>query len=158
MRFNVLATLIGITIPQIALAIAPGPLSTSGRWIVDANGQNITFAGVNWPGASEAMLPEGLQYQSIENIVDKIKTLGMNVIRLTFAIEMIDDILETGRDVSIKDSLVKALGEKNGTKVFSNIVRHNPQFGVDTTRLQVGIAQGNAYCMVNQIFGRCSTQ
>ncbi|GMF78247.1 unnamed protein product [Aspergillus oryzae] len=139
MRFNVLATLVGITIPQIALAIAPGPLSTSGRWIVDANGQNITFAGVNWPGASEAMLPEGLQYQSIDNIVDKIKTLGMNVIRLTFAIEMIDDILETGRDVSIKDSLVKALGEKNGTKVFSNIVRHNPQFGVDTTRLQVGV-------------------
>ncbi|KOC12502.1 cellulase family protein [Aspergillus flavus AF70] len=143
MRFNVLATLVGITIPQIALAIAPGPLSTSGRWIVDANGQNITFAGVNWPGASEAMLPEGLQYQSIENIVDKIKTLGMNVIRLTFAIEMIDDILETGRDVSIKDSLVKALGEKNGTKVFSNIVRHNPQFGVDTTRLQVFDAVAN---------------
>ena len=140
MYFNVLPILIGMAVPQIASAVTPGPLSTSGRWIVDATGQNVTFAGVNWPGASEAMVPEGLQYQSIANIIGKIKTLGMNVIRLTFAIEMIDDILETGRDVSIKESLVKALGEKNGTEVFSNIVQHNPQFGANTTRLEVGIA------------------
>lgn len=124
-------------IPQIALTISSSPLSTSGRWIIDSNGQNVTYAGVNWPGAADAMLPEGLQYQSISTIVGKIKSLGMNVIRLTFAIEMIDDIYETGADVRIKTSLTNALGQQNGTVVFQQIIKNNPQFGTNTTRLQV---------------------
>ncbi|KAJ5577557.1 uncharacterized protein N7459_006521 [Penicillium hispanicum] len=124
-------------IPQVALAISSSPLSTSGRWIVDSNGQNVTYAGVNWPGAADAMLPEGLQYQSISTIVGKIKSLGMNVIRLTFAIEMIDDIYETGADVPISTSLTNALGQENGTVVFRQIIKNNPQFGTNTTRLQV---------------------
>ncbi|KAE8154586.1 glycoside hydrolase superfamily [Aspergillus avenaceus] len=123
--------------PRIAGAISTGPLSTEGRWIVDSNGENVTFAGVNWPGAADAMLPEGLQYQSIEYIVSKIKSLGMNVVRLTFATEMIDDIYEKGSDTSIEDSLVNALGNDNGTAVYREIVKHNSQLGGNTTRLQV---------------------
>jgi hypothetical protein len=34
------------------------------------------------------MIPEGLQYQSIKNIVKRVKDLDMNVIRLTYAIEV----------------------------------------------------------------------
>lgn len=83
------------------------------------------------------MLPEGLQYQSIDTIVSKIKELGMNVIRLTFAIEMIDDILDNGGDVAILDSLINALGETNGTAVFGEIITNNPQFSENTTRLEV---------------------
>lgn len=122
---------------QTALSISSGPLSTSGRWIVDSNGQNVTYAGVNWPGAAETMLPEGLQYQSISTIVGKIKSLGMNVIRLTFAIELIDDIYNNGADFPIKTALTKALGEQNGTTVYQQIIKNNPQFGSKTTRLQV---------------------
>ncbi|RAL13423.1 cellulase family protein [Aspergillus homomorphus CBS 101889] len=129
--------------PLLANAISSKPLSTSGRWIVDSDGNNVTYAGVNWPGAAEAMLPEGLQYQSIEYIVSKIKSLGMNVIRLTFAIEMIDDIYEKGADVPIKTSLINALGETNGTAVYKKIVSHNPQFNEKTTRLQVYDAVAN---------------
>jgi hypothetical protein len=56
------------------------------------------------------MVPEGLQYESIQSIVSKIKSLGMNVIRLTYAIEMIDDILDDGGDVSIRTAFQRALG------------------------------------------------
>lgn len=127
-------------------ALAPGlvsslsnlPLSTSGRWILDSKGATVTYAGVNWPGAADAMLPEGLQYQSIENIVNKIKSLGMNAIRLTFAVEMIDDIYEGG-DNTMRTSLIMALGETNGIEVFEEIVRHNPQFGNESTRLDVSL-------------------
>ena len=95
------------------------------------------------------MLPEGLQYQSIEYIVGKIKDLGMNVIRLTFAIEMIDDIYETGADVLIKTSLINALGETNGTKIYDDIVSNNPQFGENTTRLEVSrISQNSLHSML----------
>ncbi|RAL61647.1 hypothetical protein DID88_002716 [Monilinia fructigena] len=52
------------------------PLTTSGRWILDSAGHNVSYAGVNWPGAADTMLPEGLQYQSISTIVSKIKSPG----------------------------------------------------------------------------------
>lgn len=114
-----------------------GPFYTSGRFIVNTNGKHVTYAGVNWPGAADTMIPEGLQYQSIESIVSKIKSLGMNVIRLTYAIEMIDDILDNGGDISIQTSFQKALGTTNGTKVFSEVLKNNPSFSSTTTRLQV---------------------
>ncbi|PWY76068.1 cellulase family protein [Aspergillus sclerotioniger CBS 115572] len=129
--------LLGLLAPTLARAITSSPLSTSGRWIVDSDGNNVTYVGANWPGAEVAMIPEGLQYQSIEYIVGKLKDLGMNVIRLTFAIEMIDDIYETGADVPIKTSLINALGDTNGTKIYEDIVGNNPQFGENTTRLEV---------------------
>lgn len=86
------------------------------------------------------MLPEGLQYQPISNIVSKISQTGFNVVRLTFAIEMVDDILDNGGDVAISDALTKALGEVNGTIVLGEILEKNPQFTASTTRVQVNSA------------------
>jgi hypothetical protein len=115
------------------------PLSTSGRWIIDSGGKIVTYAGVNWPGHMAAMIPEGLQYQSIENIVGKIKGLGMNSVRLTYATELVDTLLDRGNlgDITVRDSLTKALGENNGSEVFKKILKNNPQFSEKTTRFQV---------------------
>ncbi|KAJ5620231.1 glycoside hydrolase [Penicillium lagena] len=60
----------------------------------------------------------------------------MNVIRLAWATEMIDDIYTTGHDIDLKASFVKALGEANGTKVYHQVLAHNPHFNSATTRLQ----------------------
>jgi hypothetical protein len=113
------------------------PLVTSGRWILNSNGQNVTYAGVNWPGAADVMIPEGLQYASIASIVAGIKSLGMNAIRLTFAIEMIDDIIDGGGDVTLSTAFNKALGATNGPLVYKEVLAKNPQFSASTTRLQV---------------------
>ncbi|KAL4915034.1 glycoside hydrolase superfamily [Aspergillus aurantiobrunneus] len=113
------------------------PFSVSGRWILDSTGSPVTYAGVNWPGAGEAMIPEGLQYASVESTVSKIKSLGMNVIRLTFPIELVDDIFEHSGDTTVLDSFVNALGPDNGTAVFQQITALNPQITNTTTRLQV---------------------
>lgn len=138
LSLRLIGTLLCAVVPQVVQSISPKPLSASGRWIVDSDGNNVTYAGVNWPGAADTMLPEGLQYTSIEDIVSKIKDLEMNSICLTFAMEMVGDIFENGADVLIKSSLINALGEKNGSPVFQQIIHHNPQFGINTTRLQVG--------------------
>lgn len=115
-----------------------GPFVTAGRWIHDASGNNLTYAGTNWPGHNDVMIPEGLQYQSIETIVQKVKSLGMNTIRLTFAIEMIDDIYANGGvDVTIQKAFVQALGQANGTRVLNQVLTKNPRFSASTTRLQV---------------------
>lgn len=114
-----------------------GPLVTSGRYIRDSQGNNVTYAGVNWPGAADVMIPEGLQYASISSIVSGIKSLGMNAIRLTFAIEMIDDIYDNGGDKTILAAFQKALGTTNGQKVYNQVIAKNPSFNSSTTRLQV---------------------
>jgi hypothetical protein len=118
-------------------SLQPLPFSSSDRWIVDANKNHVPYVGVNWPGAADTMLPEGLQYLSIESIVGVVSQTGFNSVRLTFAIEMVDDILDNGGDVSLSDTLVNALGQTNGTIILQQILTNNPQFTACTTRLQV---------------------
>ena len=63
----------------------------------------------------------------------------MNVVRLTFAIEMVDQIVDNGgNDIPIQTAFVNALGQENGTAVYNKVVKSNPSFGPSTTRLQVG--------------------
>ncbi|KAI0875573.1 glycoside hydrolase superfamily [Hypoxylon argillaceum] len=115
-----------------------GPLVTSGRWITDASGTKLTYVGANWPGSLETMIPEGLQYQSVETIVSKIKSLGMNAVRLTYAIEMIDQYYDNGeQDITIQTAFIDALGQEDGTTIYNKVVANNPSFGNGTTRLQV---------------------
>ncbi|KAI7777852.1 beta-galactanase [Diaporthe eres] len=114
------------------------PFTASGRDILDASGNVVTFAGANWPGAADVMIPEGLQYQSVSYIVSKLKEIGMNAVRLTYAIEMIDQIYDNGGvDIPLSQALTQALGEANGTAVFNQILAANPDFSTNITRLGV---------------------
>ncbi|CAG8977272.1 hypothetical protein HYALB_00010892 [Hymenoscyphus albidus] len=122
---------------SVLVAAYGGPLVTNGRWIENDKGENVTFAGINWPGAGETMTPEGLQYKSIEAIVSDIKSLGMNAIRLTFATEMIDQHFDKGKDTPLLESFQAALGPDNGQAVFDKVLANNPTFTPETTRLQV---------------------
>ncbi|GAB1312630.1 Putative beta--galactanase [Madurella fahalii] len=136
--FWTLTSWLTITVNICTAAWPNGPFTTSGRWITDASGANITHVGVNWPGHGEVMIPEGLQHQAIPTIVSKIKSLGMNAIRLTYAIEMIDQIYDNGdRDVTIEVALTSALGHENGSKILERVIQNNPSFSSTTTRLQV---------------------
>ncbi|KAH8650528.1 putative endoglucanase E1 [Tricladium varicosporioides] len=114
-----------------------GPFVSSGRYIHNSLGENVTYVGVNWPGAADAMIPEGLQYQPISKIVSDIKSLGMNVIRLTYAVEMVDDIFDNGGDKTLLASFQNALGTANGLTVVNKIIANNPSFTQSTTRVQV---------------------
>jgi hypothetical protein len=125
-------------LPLTARATWPDlPFKASGRDIVSSSGSKIVYAGVNWPGAADTMLPEGLQYNSVANIVSLIKSLDMNVVRLTFAIEMIDDIYSDRPEQSLQATLIKALGQENGTTILGQILGNNPDFTPETTRLEV---------------------
>ncbi|KAL8641496.1 MAG: hypothetical protein Q9228_001706 [Teloschistes exilis] len=131
--------------------LAPGPFSSKGRWIVDAQGQHVAYAGVNWPGAADTMIPEGLQYASVSNLVSKIKDIGMNAIRLTWAVEMVDDILDGGHDVDIKTSFINVLGLSNGTSVYNAVMKNNPDFAPNISRLEVFDAIA-AECAKQQVY------
>ncbi|CAF3881155.1 unnamed protein product [Rotaria magnacalcarata] len=64
------------------------PFSTLGNSIIDANGAVVRMRCVNWPGSMETLMPEGLQHNSIDNIVLIIKQMNMTCVRLTYSIDV----------------------------------------------------------------------
>jgi endoglucanase len=92
-----------------------GPFYTRGRDIVNTRGESVTFAGVNWPSSGETMVPEGLEWASVEDIMSLVQSVGFNFVRLTYAIEMVDQIYErNGSDVPLEVAMINALGYENG--------------------------------------------
>lgn len=144
-----LASAVPSSRPKRAASILP--LSTKGRDIIDANGDVFHFVSTNWPGHQEIMIPEGLQHSSIQDIVAWFPKFGLNSVRLTFAIEMIDDYLANSPNQTLERSVINALGQENGTKVLDQIFHYNPQFTKNTTRLQVWDAVGKELSKRNVI-------
>ncbi|KAJ9475430.1 Glycoside hydrolase [Pseudozyma hubeiensis] len=115
-----------------------GPFSTDGNQIKNANGEPVIFVGTNWPGSGETMLPEGIEFRSIADIVGMMKYVGYNFVRHTYAIQMIDQIYENdGNDVTVQSALLDGLGEANATRIMEMIHENNPQITNSTTRLEV---------------------
>ncbi|KAF6785046.1 glycoside hydrolase family 5 protein, partial [Colletotrichum musicola] len=115
-----------------------GPFSTRGRDIVNSRGEVVTWAGVNWPMSGETMIPEGLEWASVDKILDDVESVGFNYIRMGYAIEMVDQIYDReGEDVPLEVAMITALGYVNGTKVTNDIIRHNPSWTRETTRFEI---------------------
>jgi len=74
-----------------AWAQGAGYWHTSGNRIVDSNGQTVRIAGVNWYGFETAdYLAHGLWAQDYKTVLNTIRSLGYNVIRLPFSNQMVE--------------------------------------------------------------------
>jgi len=84
------------------------------------------------------MIPEGLEFRAAAEQLDEIASVGWNMIRFGYATQMVDEIFERGgRDVPLEVALVTALGQANGSRIASDIVRHNPRLTRETTRFEI---------------------
>jgi len=84
------------------------------------------------------MLPEGIEYRPLDEIMSDMASLGLNFIRMPYAIEMIDQIYSNdGTDVTMKKSLIDALGIENGTRVADAMIKNNPTWTHSTTRFEI---------------------
>ncbi|WP_430782420.1 glycoside hydrolase family 5 protein [Actinoplanes sp. G11-F43] len=109
-----LAALIPPAVPASAAVEDPGwtaPLSTRGRWIVDADGDRFKLRSGNWHGASgtwngsgsdtddanhhagenAGRVPLGLDRAPVADIVAGFRAIGLNSVRLPFSSEMVRD-------------------------------------------------------------------
>lgn len=68
------------------------PLQTRGRHIIDARGQQVKLASINWYGASDVgYIPAGLDVQHRNDIANLIRRLGFNSVRLPYADEIVKE-------------------------------------------------------------------
>ena len=75
----------------LAQAQGAGYWRTSGNQIVDANGETVRVAGVNWYGFETSdYIVHGLWAQDYKTILNTVKSLGYNVIRIPFSNQMVE--------------------------------------------------------------------
>ncbi|KAI2623883.1 glycoside hydrolase family 5 protein [Hypomontagnella submonticulosa] len=132
--FSLLTVLSTTVLPAAIVSCQKLPLSTSSRWILDADGQRVKLRCINWAGHQEANLPEGLNKQSIDYIADFIHQQGFNCVRLTYSI---DHALSP--NVKVSDSFVAAAGAANVSindmnGIYAQIAEKNSFVGSATTR------------------------
>lgn len=95
---------------------------TRGGVVIDTHAKEVTLAGINRSGSLTLMIPEGLHYAAAGDILAKLKGIGINAVRHTFIIEMVDQILARGHDVSLAGAAIDALGEKDDKTVLADIL------------------------------------
>ncbi|RYP29262.1 hypothetical protein DL767_006790 [Monosporascus sp. MG133] len=106
-HYPLLTALVGAVASAAAALAAPElPLSTQGRWIVDASGARVKLRCVNWAGHMEANVPEGLHKQPVGRIADIIAAAGFNCVRLTYSVDhaLAPNVKVTDSFVSSADS------------------------------------------------------
>ncbi|MBP2233200.1 endoglucanase [Azospirillum agricola] len=109
--------------------IADGYLHTEGSQIIDSAGNAVKLTGVNWFGAEGyAFVPQGLWEDSYQTMMDQMKDLGFNTIRLPWSDAMLDNggQTPTGIDYSLNPDL-KGL---NSLEVFDKIVDYADRIGL----------------------------
>ena len=86
-----------------------GPLSTNGRFIVDARGRRVRLAGVNWYGAHEDLgVAPGLDRTHRSTLAQTIVRHGFNSVRLPFSLWM------TGQANPVPDQYLAANPDLSG--------------------------------------------
>ena len=103
-------------------------LHTSGSQIVDANGNNVKIAGVNWFGfESSNFAPHGLWTRGYRAMMDQMVTLGFNTIRLPYSNQLFDvGSTPNGIDASKNPDLVGL----SGLQIMDKIVEYAGQIGL----------------------------
>ncbi len=74
------------------MLLADGPyLHTDGGLIRDARGHPVRLGGVNWSGLETCLFaPSGLGQRSWGDVLDQVRTLGFNTIRLPYSDQTLD--------------------------------------------------------------------
>ncbi|NUR58835.1 MAG: cellulase family glycosylhydrolase, partial [Catenulispora sp.] len=111
-----------------AAAAGTGYWHTSGREILDANNQPVRIAGVNWFGfETNNYVVHGLWSRDYKNMMDQMKTLGYNTIRLPYS----DDIFKGTSPNSINFYQMNTdLQGLNSLQVMDKIVNYAGSIGL----------------------------
>ncbi len=81
----------GTTTDVVAAPTRPGFYHTQGASIVDSTGRTVRLTGLSWFGMETSnYAPHGLWSRGLGSVLDQIRTLGYNVIRIPWCNQMLD--------------------------------------------------------------------
>jgi chitinase len=107
----------------------PGYFHTEGNQILNEAGEPVKIAGVNWFGMETTdFTPYGLHTRSYTDMMDQMKELGFNTIRLPFS----DQLLDPGRNTpnGINYNLNPDLQGLSGLALMDKIVDYAGSIGL----------------------------
>ena len=109
-------------------SVANGWLHTSGSQILDATNTAVRIAGVNWFGFETSnFAPHGLWARGYREMMDQMKSLGFNTIRLPYCDQLFDaGSTPNGIDFS-KNADLQGL---TGVQIMDRIVAYAGQIGL----------------------------
>jgi endoglucanase len=146
----VLAALSALLIALGPLARAAGPVGagywhTSGSQILDSNGNPVRIAGVNWYGfETPDEIAHGLWAQDYHTIVDDIKNLGYNTIRIPISNQAVETPVVPQNFSQYNDSgpINTDLAGLNDLQILDKIINYAGQDGlkviIDNHRSEAG--------------------
>jgi endoglucanase len=144
-----------LTIPAFAQA---GYWHTSGSQILDANGQAVRIAGINWYGFETTdEVVHGLWAQDYHTILSAIKNNGYNVVRLPFSNQMVETpIIPSNISYSGSNGPINTdLQGLNSLQIMDKVLAYAGQLGLhvilDNHRSEAGnSAEGNGLWYTTQ--------
>lgn len=120
-------------IPPGLVSTEPPPsqdseLRTSGNQILDASGKSVRFTGVNWSGAEhDGFIPGGLHTRSYKSMLQQMKSLGFNLVRIPYSDDM---VVSTSTTLNYEPTLNPELVGKTPIEVLDAIVDHAATLGI----------------------------
>jgi aryl-phospho-beta-D-glucosidase BglC (GH1 family) len=117
-----------VTVTEPSGQTAASFFHTQGNQIVDAQGHNVKIAGVNWFGfESSTYAPHGLWARGYKSMMDQMKQLGYNTIRLPFSNQLFDaGSVPNGINFSLNPDLQGL----TGLQIMDKIVAYAGQIGM----------------------------
>lgn len=111
-----------------AQAAGTGYWHTNGSQILDANNQPVRIAGINWFGMETAnYAPHGLWTRGYKDMLDQIKSLGYNTLRLPYSNQLFDaGSTPNGIDFN-KNPDLQGL---SGIQIMDKIIAYASQIGL----------------------------
>lgn len=127
------ATQPALSINNVTVSVTPQPgasnyFHTSGNQILDANNQAARIAGVNWFGFETAnFAPHGLWTRGYKSMMDQMKQLGLNTIRLPYSNQLFDS---GSKPNGVNYAANPDLQGLNGLGIMDKIVDYAGQIGL----------------------------
>ena len=104
------------------LARALEYFSTSGNQIVNRYGNPVRITGINWFGfETEEMIPHGLDVRNYKELLDQVKSLGFNALRIPYSTEMLNSAEDS---LDISSSLNPDLSGLTPLEVMDKVVEY----------------------------------
>lgn len=114
--------------PVHAETLGSGYWHTNGNKILDANNQQVRFAGVNWFGLETgSFAPHGLWARNYREMMDQMKQLGFNTIRLPFSNDVLNTANKPGGIDYGKNPDLQGL---SGLQVLDKVVEYANKIGM----------------------------